>query len=487
MRRALFGLSGLLVAGWLLVPAPPPSIPSPAGARPYVWDRDALWSALEAEFSAARSAGCAGTAERVKSGLAALAEDVEWLEAGGRPPDDERFDRLEGNLFAVAPLVAACPGRTPELISIANRLRSAAKRNSHDWDIGEEVPRNRLYRTLFGARMTVEEVLLQGDADAVPDLVVGTEVPSRAPSVVVRGLRVHSGDILVSRGGAPVSALIARGSDYPGNFSHVALLHVSGQQVVSVIEAHIEAGVTASTLDQYLADKKLRIMVLRLDDSLEPVQADPLLPHRAATAALAEAGSRHVPYDFAMDYREPGRKFCSEVAAAPYAELGVGLWSGLTTMSSKGTTAWLSALGVEQFETLGPSDLEYDPQVVVVAEWRNRQALFDDHVDSAVIDAMLEGAERGNRIGYQYVGLPAARAMKVYSVLLNTIGRAGPVPEGMGATTALQSRWLDEEHRAIKAGILKRVDAFRAEKGYMPPYWQLVAMARSELATRAHP
>ena len=484
MRRAFYGLSGLLLAGWLLVPAPAPSIPSPANAQPYVWDRDELWSALEAEFSAARSAGCAATAGRMESGLAALAGDVEWLEAGGHAPDDERLDTLESNLFAVAPLVAACPERTPDMISITNRLRSAMKRDSRDWDIGDEVARNRLYRTLYGARMTVEQILLQGDAEAVPDLIVGTEVPSQAPSVVVRGLRVHSGDILVSRGGAPVSALIARGNDYPGNFSHIALLHVSEQQVVSVIEAHIEVGLTVSTLDQYLADKKLRIMVLRLDDSLGPMQADPLLPHRAATAALAEAGRRHVPYDFAMDYREPGSKFCSEVAAAPYAELGVGLWSGLTTMSSRGTTAWLSALGVEHFETLGPSDLEYDPQVVVVAEWRNRQALFDDHVDSAVIDAMLEGAERGNRIEYEYVGLPVARAMKAYSVLLNATGRAGPVPEGMGATTALQSRWLDEEHRAIKDAVLEQADAFKDEKGYVPPYWQLVAMARSEVQAR---
>jgi hypothetical protein len=74
--------------------------------------------------------------------------------------------------------------------------------------------------------------------------------------------------------------------------------------------------------------------------------------------------------------------------------------------------------------------------------------------------------------------------MKAYSVLLNTIGRAGPVPEGMGATTALQSRWLDEEHRAIKDAVLKQADAFKDEKGYVPPYWQLVAMARSEVEAR---
>jgi len=474
----LSGLSALGVAGWLFFPASLPSAPPPAAARPFVWDQDELWSALEAEFTATRSAGCTGAGERIDSGLAALGGDIEWLEAGNQRPGDERFDTLERSLFAVAPLVAACPRRASSMVDLVNRLRSAMKRNSRSWDIRDQVARDRIYRILYGARMTMEEILLQSDVDEVPELVPGTDVPSQAPSVVINGLRVHSGDILVSRGGAPVSALIARGSDYPGNFSHIALLHVSEQQEVSVIEAHIEVGTTVSTLEQYLADKKLRIMVLRLDDSLERLQADPLLPHRAATAALDEARARHIPYDFAMHHQEPGRKFCSEIASAPYAELGVGLWAGLTTMSSRGTAAWLSALGVEQFETLGPSDLEYDPKVVVVAEWRNRETLFDDHVDSAVVDAMLEGAERGDGIDYDYRYLPMARLMKAYSLVLNAMGRHGPVPEGMSATTALRSRWLDDRHRAIKAGVLKQAAAFRAEHGYAPPYWQLVDMAR---------
>jgi len=479
MRRIIIGLSSLGLAGWLLVPTSPPEVPPPAEARPFLWDQDELWSSLEADFSATRRDGCVAATERIDAALNTLAEDVAWLEAGGRPPADERFDSMERHLFAVAPLVAACPERVASMLEVVNRLRSAMKRNSRGWNIRDEVSRDRIYRTLYGARMAVEEVMLQGHADVVPDLIHGTDVPSQAPSAVVEGVRVHSGDILISRGGAPVSALIARGNDYPGNFSHVALLHVSETQEVSVIEAHIEVGATVSTVEPYLADKNLRIMVLRLDDQLEQLQADPLLPHRAATAALAEARGRHIPYDFAMHYREPSRKFCSEIASAPYADLGVGLWEGLTTMSSRGTTAWLSALGVEQFETLGPSDLEYDPKVVVVAEWRNREALFDDHVDSAVVDAMLEGAERGDPVDYDYRYLPMARVMKGYSLMLNTAGRPGPVPEGMSAMTALRSRWVDDRHRAIKAGVLRQVDAFLAERGYAPPYWKLVDMARS--------
>jgi hypothetical protein len=483
MKKTLLALFVLALAGWLFIPAGSPATVAPAQARPFIWDQDQLWSGLEAEFVATRSSGCSNANESIDQQLSMLTEDLAWLAVGDRSPRDERLDATEERLFAVAPLVAACPEHVSRMLDIVNRLRTDLKRNSRDWDVRDNVPRERVYRLLYGARMAIEEILLQSDVADVPDLVIGPDVPSQAPSAVVNGLRVHSGDILVSRGGAPVSALIARGNDYPGNFSHIAILHVSDEQEVSVIEAHIEVGVTVSTLRQYLADKKLRLMVLRLDDSLEELQADPLLPHRAASAALAEARERHVPYDFAMHYTEPSKKFCSEVASAPYGDLGVQLWQGLTTMSASGTAAWLAALGVEQFETHGPSDLEYDPKVVVVAEWRDREALFNDHVDNAVIDAMLEGAEQGDTIEYDYRYLPMARLMKAYSSLLNTVGRHGPVPEGMAATTALRSKWLDERHAAIKEEVLKQVKDFRAEHGYQPPYWQLFAMARAGLET----
>lgn len=479
MKRLLIALPVLGVIAWLFVPAAPPKISTPADVGPFAWNQNEVWSTLESEFNAMRILGCAAANGHIDVTLNRLAKDIEWLETGGHEPGDQRFDAMEDNLFAVAPALAACPERFPSAFDLLSRVRPALKRSSRNWDIDDTVARERVYRTLYGTRMVVEEILLQSSTSDVPDLLLGTDAPSATPSVVYDGLRIHSGDVLVSRGGAPVSALIARGNDYPGNFSHIALVHVSEQHEVSVIEAHIEVGVTVATLDKYLADKKLRIMVLRLDNSLEQVRADPLLPHRAATAALMEARERHIPYDFAMHYQEPSKKFCSEVASAPYGDLGVNLWEGLTTMSSIGTTAWLAALGVEQFETHGPSDLEYDPKMVVVAEWRDREALFDDHVDNAVIDAMLDGAERGDVIDYHYRYLPMARIAKAYSVVLNALGSSGPIPEGMGATTALRSKWLDERHAAVKAEVLEKASAFRAEHDYQPPYWQLFAMAQA--------
>src|SRR5690606_19903363 len=121
----------------------------------------------------------------------------------------------------------------------------------------------------------------------LPSLLAGDDEPSATPWALVQGVKLHSGDILVSRGGAATSALIARGNDFPGNFSHVALVHVDEPtRKVSVIEAHIESGVGVRPIEAYLTETKLRILVLRVRADLPQLKADPQLPHQAALSAL---------------------------------------------------------------------------------------------------------------------------------------------------------------------------------------------------------
>ncbi|MCA9768120.1 MAG: hypothetical protein KC485_04825, partial [Gemmatimonadetes bacterium] len=310
-----------------------------------------------------------------------------------------------------------------------------------------------LYRALYGTRAAIEEVLLQQPAASFA-LSEGPTAPSATPSAVVHGVTLHSGDLLVSRGGYPTSALIARGSDYPGNFSHVALVHVDQEsREVLVIEAHIERGVAVATAEAYLADKKLRVLVLRPRADLPALRRDPLLPHRAASTMLERARAEHIPYDFAMDYSDPSRLFCSEVASAAYATQGVTLWTGISTITAPGLRRWLGGFGVTHFETQEPSDLEYDPQLVTVAEWRDPAALRGDHIDNAVTDAMLEGAERGDVISFQWWQLPAARLLKGYSVVREALGGVGPIPEGMSAAAALRNKAYTTRHRELAVAV----------------------------------
>jgi hypothetical protein len=336
---------------------------------------------------------------------------------------------------------------------------------------------------LYGGRMALEEVMLQAPAGTYAGLIMGQNESSVVPPFEMIGGTLRSGDILVSRGGAPTSALIARGNDYPGNFSHIALLHVDEKTgVPSIMEAHIERGVVVSTLEEYLKDKKLRIMVLRLRADLPQMKADPMLPHKAAQKALEEVKARHIPYDFAMDFRDHSLQFCSEVASAAYQQFGINLWKWTTRMSAPGVVRWLTDFGVTHFETQAPADLEYDPQLTVVAEWRDPEALWQDHVDSAVVEAMLEGADEGDRLTCPWYLLAPGRILKAYCAVLNQFGVVGPIPEGMDVPAALRNLDLDSRHRAIRAKVLTRAAAFREKEGHRPPYWDLVRMANQARA-----
>jgi hypothetical protein len=159
----------------------------------------------------------------------------------------------------------------------------------------------------------------------------------------------------------------------------------------------------------------------------------------------------------------------------------VDLWQRESRFSSPGLAHWMSSLGVRHLSTHGPSDLEYDPSLRVVAEWHDRDELWLDHVDSAVIDAMLERAERGAEFDFARPMLPLVRLLKAYSVVLNGLGKVGPIPEGMSATVALRARWLSETHARARERVLEKSENFENSHGYRPPYFRLSDFSREAL------
>jgi hypothetical protein len=469
---------GILFSLLFIPPTDPPVAPGAAG-KPFTWKQDDKWSALEASFQESREIGCRGLQPRTVQGFKQGRQYLATLSASPVKSEAPILTRMETLTFGLGTMVAVCPERLLEYADLVTKTRSLMKRQSQVWNMDDRAVRDRLYRMLYGGRAALEEVMLQAPAgSSFPALIKAENVPSVTPSHAFQNGTLRSGDILVSRGGAPTSALIARGNDYPGNFSHVALLYVDEKTgVPGIIEAHIEVGVVVSTIEEYIADKKLRVMVLRLRPDLPSMKADPMLPHKAAKRAYEEAKSRHIPYDFEMDYRDPSKWFCSEVASWAYRQFGVELWKGTTRMSAPGVVKWLSWFGVTHFETQAPADLEYDPQLAVVAEWRDPETLWKDHVDNAIVEAMLEGADEGDGISYPWWELAPARLAKAYSATLNVFGRVGPIPEGMDAAAALRNLALSARHEKMKEKVLSQAVAFQKERNYRPPYWELVRMA----------
>jgi hypothetical protein len=108
--------------------------------------------------------------------------------------------------------------------------------------------------------------------------------------------------------------------------------------------------------------------------------------------------------------------------------------------------------------------------------------LFDDHVDNAVTDVMLDGAERGDVLAYDWYALPVARLLKAYSWTRTRLGGIGPIPEGMSPSAALRNRTYNERHAALGARVREAITRWTAANGYRPPYWVLVSLAREAAA-----
>jgi hypothetical protein len=476
-RTSILILSVVLLYFVLLIPIDNNQPATAENKTPFSWNQDSVWKSLELKFITANADGC----EKIKFTVDSLLANSEILlneiSADTLDPTDEKFTTLENNIFNIAPLVPVCTQYFPDYINFYSNLRKVVKEQSRNWNMNSTEAKNTLYRLLYGNRIAIEEIMLQLPNKKVASLIKGIDELSSTPSAEILGVKIHSGDILVSRGGAPTSALIARGNDYPGNFSHIALVHIDEKtKVISIIESLIERGVAISSLEEYLNDKKLRIMVLRLRSDL--IKDNPMLPHLAAEYALSEAKQKHIPYDFEMNITESEKQFCSEVASSVYKKFGVTLWTGLSTISSKGTRSWLAAFGVKYFETQEPSDLEYDPQVSIVAEWRDPETLYKDHLDNAVTDVMLEEADSGKILTYDWYTLPIGRVIKLYSIILNSFGKEGPMPEGMSTEAALKNVSYSETHDQIKTRLTFLANQFKDEKGYTPPYWELVNLAR---------
>ncbi|MGH1343987.1 MAG: YiiX/YebB-like N1pC/P60 family cysteine hydrolase [Nannocystales bacterium] len=468
LQRA--GLGVLSVVALLWLPPCPHAEPPVRTDESFAWNANPQFERLAARFDA--NEACPPDVQTRSTKLEAKAATLGRTAA---PPTDPRWDALLQGLFELTADMGRCTDAGPRFLKVRNALWRNAKTASVSWPV-DDAGRQTLYRVLYGSRAAAETLLLQLPPAEAPTLNRVDAIPSQTPSLEFEGVRIHSGDLLVSRGGAPTSAFIARGNDYPGNFSHVAVVHVDESGEAKLIEAHIEKGIAIATPEAYFKDKKLRVLVLRMRPDHPVLLADPMMPHRAAQAALADARARHVPYDFQMDFADPKEQFCSEVASTHYAELGVTLWKTLSSFSSKGLASWMAAFGVTHFETHSPSDLEYDPALAVVAEWHSHDTLLDDHIDNAVIDQMLEEAQDGAPLDYSYAKLPLARLAKAYSVVLNAMGKVGPVPEGMSPVVALRATWLAEEHAARKAKLEAEVEAFERERGRLPAYWELVSL-----------
>lgn len=448
-------------------------------AESFKWDRDELFNTLAQQFTEVKNTPIQKIKGQFDSLVARGHDTLRQIATSKDNPPFSELTTLERLQFKMAALAAALPVLLPQLQQFVHQSRVTVMLAARTWPVNQEQTHQAIYRVMYGGRAAVTEALIQQASSPVPETHQFQLPKSVTPSVVVEGVRVHSGDILLSRGGAPTSALISRGNDYPGNFSHIALAYVDpDSNKPLVIEALIEKGVVISTLEQYLKDKKYRMLILRLRPDHPELKKDPMLPHKVSAAMLSNARKKKIAYDFEMDWNDDGKYFCSEVVYHSYRKQGVTLWQYRTRITANGVKQWLGDLGVRNFTTLAPSDIEYDPNLVSVAEWQNKKTVYEDRIDNAILDVLLEQANNGLRLNYSWYKQPVAMLVKLFTVF-----QEEPIiPKGMAPSAALRAQALTEKiHPLLRKATKSKVEQYRRSFNYEPPYWELTKLVQEAI------
>ncbi len=232
-----------------------------------------------------------------------------------------------------------------------------------------------------------------------------------------------SGDVLLSRGSASVSAAIARITDEDSHFSHAGIVYIDPvSKKIETVEAHIEFGTLVAEIADY-KDMKVRSLVFRLNDPRLSEVENSNAAHEAATKAREEVvkyktsfGKSKFPnpcYDFGMKIDNPTnivpsndpktRKciFCSEVVSLAYSLLAKGKYNLPTYKSpiNPKNRKFLDDIGVEVKETFAPADMEIEPYFDLVLEWRDYIRVHKSHVMDSVLTSMYSWMDDYN---YQF-------------------------------------------------------------------------------------
>ncbi|MBL7543305.1 MAG: hypothetical protein JNL11_05785 [Bdellovibrionaceae bacterium] len=228
-----------------------------------------------------------------------------------------------------------------------------------------------------------------------------------------------SGDILLSRGSASVSASIARITDEDSNFSHAGIVYIDPViKKIETIEAHIEYGSVVEDISHY-KDMKARAVVFRFNDPKLSSAENAQIAHEAAAKVRnvildykKNKGTRRFPnvcYDFSMVIDNPTEfdptkskcLFCSEVISLAYKLVAGGKYTVpkfQSPIDPKNRT-FLASIGATAKETFAPADLEIDPNFDMVMEWRDYRRIHRTHIMDAILTSVYGWMDEYN---YQF-------------------------------------------------------------------------------------
>ncbi len=256
---------------------------------------------------------------------------------------------------------------------------------------------NEIRRSMRVFRYTEEHFAKVADLKFNQDVFQGEE-PFMLLNPKYKEFKLKSGDVLISRGNAIVSAAIARVGKVDGQFSHAAIIYVDeATQIPYAVEAHIEIGTdVAAFAEKYAQDGKTRSVLFRHPNE-ELAKKAGQIAYQTATEAM-QKGAR-VPYDFSMTLDNESELFCSEIPYMAFKKASAGSYimgSQYRTEFDNAHNAFLKGIGITNKSTLSPTDIEFDTQLELVAEWRDLEETHKTHRKDAVLTSFFNWFEKEN-------------------------------------------------------------------------------------------
>lgn len=315
-------------------------------------------------------------------------------------------------------------------------------------------------RSLSTIRSIEDHLMLAANEPAVN----GLQTADRSGVVKLR-----SGDVLVSRGNAFVSAAIAKIGAVEGDFSHVAQVYIdapAGTEVdlrdaaadprVHTIEAHIEVGSFTRPFRDYVADGNARVAQFRprqpADDAHHAAWSiyDWVTRWQRAHAAAFGRAQPNVndnpPYDFQMNLNDAKEVFCAEVVSIAQGTVGWRVPMYPTTLKQNELTR---TMGITARTTFAPSDLEVDPRFAHLAEWRDLDKLGEVLKKDAVL-SYVYAEMKANRIKLTPTPAEFAKAVFAWTVRKHDLGLMTKLPNNMNPNIIALTFVLDRIGRSLE-------------------------------------
>lgn len=182
--------------------------------------------------------------------------------------------------------------------------------------------------------------------------------------------QIKSGDILLLRTSSFVSATIARLGDEDGQFSHAAMIYVDNEGEKKVIESTIQSGVIITSYEEWRANNHhaRAILFRHHNEALAKKAAQKIFD----AIQIRWESNNLILYDFKMNDSDPGSLYCSELIQYAFQLAGDNKIPTFRT-SFKAFTghSFLNELTINTEQAFSPGDLEIEPEINLVAEWRN--------------------------------------------------------------------------------------------------------------------